>query len=91
MEQTQNTPEQPQTSPPVPEGPISLTSKAVRMVSLTREEEKLDPGSMTTFPWTFNTPGSSPANRAPRMCNSLAVTVAALSTDRSLTESPGAC
>lgn len=35
------------TSPeaPPPQGPIHLTSKAVRMVVLTREEEKLDPAS----------------------------------------------
>jgi iron-sulfur cluster assembly accessory protein len=45
MEQTQNAPDQPQSSPPVSQGPISLTSKAVRMVALTREEEKLDPSS----------------------------------------------
>ena len=45
MEQTEISPDQPQSSPPVPEGPISLTSKAVRMIGLTREEEKLDPGS----------------------------------------------
>ena len=36
-----------ETSPeaPPPQGPIHLTSKAVRMVVLTREEEKLDPVS----------------------------------------------
>lgn len=32
-------------TPEGPQGPIQLTSKAVRMVILTREEEKLDPGS----------------------------------------------
>jgi len=30
---------------PVSQGPIQLTSKAVRMIVLTREEEKLDPAS----------------------------------------------
>lgn len=30
---------------PPPQGPIHLTSKAVRMIVLTREEEKLDPES----------------------------------------------
>ena len=32
-------------APPVSPGPIQLTSKAVRMIILTREEEKLDPAS----------------------------------------------
>ena len=33
-------------SQPAPQsGPIELTSKAVRMIVMTREEEKLDPGS----------------------------------------------
>lgn len=46
MEQTQSQPDRP-TVPDTsaPEGPIELTSKAVRMIVLTREEEKLDPDS----------------------------------------------
>ena len=45
MEQAQANPDPLQTSPPGPDCPISLTSKAVRMIALTREEEKLDPAS----------------------------------------------
>ena len=45
MEHAESHPNEPQTAPPVPEGPISLTAKAVRMIALTREEEKLDPVS----------------------------------------------
>jgi iron-sulfur cluster assembly protein len=45
MEQTQANSDPLQESPPSPDGPISLTSKAVRMIALTREEEKLDPTS----------------------------------------------
>ena len=33
------------TTPDALQGPITLTSKAVRMIVLTREEEKLDPAS----------------------------------------------
>lgn len=45
MDKAESSPDQSQTPPPVSERPISLTSKAVRMISLTREEEKLDPAS----------------------------------------------
>jgi iron-sulfur cluster assembly protein len=45
MDKAESSTDQSQTPPPVSEGPISLTSKAVRMISLTREEEKLDPAS----------------------------------------------
>lgn len=41
MNPVESTPE----APPSPPGPIVLTPKAVRMIILTREEEKLDPAS----------------------------------------------
>jgi iron-sulfur cluster assembly protein len=43
MEATTTTETQPEAAPPV--GPLTLTDKAVRMVKLTREEEKIDAGS----------------------------------------------
>jgi iron-sulfur cluster assembly protein len=44
MSQVEETPQQPQPTPPaeVPEHPVSLTPKAVQMVRLTRQEEGLD-------------------------------------------------
>ena len=44
-QQTETTPAAPVPAPGAPDGPLQLTSKAVRMIALTREEEKLDPAS----------------------------------------------